>query len=550
MSSAQPELDVTDADDVRPSVLSSRRAAWLGGALRWRLTRNRLRKGGVVLFVLTLAVTGLAGLGGFAMLAGARLFDDPARRAVLLVAMTLLVLGWIFVPLVGGGADETVDPTRLALLPLRTRQLLAVIAGSAATGPASLAVLVALCGVPIGYAPGSVAGVVVVVAAVPVMFGVGLGLARLVAAALVRTQRSRKGRDLAVLVSGAAGVTLWFASQSIGPLLEQGDTDTGDAVLDVFAWMPSGWAPRGVVAASEGRVAEGAAWVLAGAVVAVVALWAWAAVTKRLLTAPERTIGARSDDSWPPLGRVANPRRATLAKEYRITTRSPGKRVQFLLGTLMGVGFAFIQATGLDATADPTVVFFGLWAALLSIGGSFNVIGFDSASLWLEVVAGGPDRHQLFARTAAWVPHLVIPPMLGVLVIATWAGEWGLVPVALALAVTIALAGLGVAAVVSSVAPVPYADNDNPFSWRQGMTGKGCITAIYAFVGLAAVAVLAAPILLPVLIGPERWWALPVAVLGMFWGAGCWSFGVRLGARRLAGRGPELLAELTSRALT
>ena len=115
----------------------------LGASLRWRLTRNRLRKGGVLLFVLAIVVAAASGIGGFALFAAALVFDDTGRRSVLLVAMTLLVLGWIFVPLAGGGADETVDPTRLALLPLRTRQLLAVIGGSAATGPASLAVFVA-----------------------------------------------------------------------------------------------------------------------------------------------------------------------------------------------------------------------------------------------------------------------------------------------------------------------------------------------------------------------------------------------------------------------
>ena len=223
--------------------------------------------------------------------------------------------------------------------------------------------------------------------------------------------------------------------------------------------------------------------------------------------------------------------------------------MQFLLGTLMGVGFALIQAINLDSTDRPNVVFLGIWASLLSIGGSFNVIGFDSPSLWLEVVAGGPGRDQLVARTAAWLPHLLVPPVLGVLIIATWTGQWDLVPLALPVAATIALTGLGAAAVVSSVAPVAYTDGDNPFSWRQGMSGKGCITAVYTLGGLAVVGLLAAPILVPVVIGHREWWAWPIAFVGPLWGAGCWMLGIRLGTRRLVGRGPELLAELSSRAL-
>lgn len=525
------------------------RAVRLGASLRWRIARNRLRKGGIALFVLVVVVAALCGLGGLVLFASARAFGPEARRAVLVVSMSVLVLGWMFVPLAGGGADETVDPTRLALLPLRTRDLLAVLGASAATGPATLAVLLALLGVPVGYADGSVAGTLVVLVSVPVMFLLGLGLARVVAAVLVRTQRSRRGRDLAVLVSGAAGVSLWLASQAIGPLLAEGDGSAGETLVEVFAWLPPGWAARGVAAASEGRPAVGAAWVLAAAVLAAVALALWARLTERLLTAPERVIGSRAADDRPALGRARTPLGACLAKEARYLLRSPGKRVQFLLGTLMGVGFALIQLLQRTGPDRPELVFLGLTAALLSIGGSFNVIGFDSPSLWLEVVTGGPGRIALFARTAGWFPHLFVPSALAVVVIAVWTGEWSRVPMALALALCLAGCGLGVAAVVSVVAPVPYTDGDNPFSWRQGMNGKGCITGLYTLGGLVGVGLLAAPVVAPVVLGSDHAWAAAVAAAGPVWGAGCWWLGVRLGSRALDGRGPELVAELTSRAL-
>ena len=527
------------------------RAAVLGMRLRWRLTRNRLRKGGVALFVVGLVGCVIVGFGGFATFAAARTLDTDGRRNLFVVALTLLTLGWTFIPLTYGGADETLDPTRLALLPLRPAQLASITAGAAACSPASFAVLVALIGIPVGVvSPHHVIGAVLVIMTVPAVFFLGLGMARLAGSLLARAQRSRKGRDLAVIVSGVAGVSLWLASQSIGPLLNQKSGHAGSTVVRVFSWFPPGWAARAVMAGSEGRDLAAAGWFLATATSAALAVYGWARVSRRMLTASERVVGVRADDGRPPLGRASGPRSAAVAKELRYLRRSPGKRVQFVLGTCMGVGFTVIQVIQLGNTHTPRVVLFGLWGVVFTLGGSFNVIGFDAGSLWLDVVTGGLGRDQLFARTFAWLPLLLLPPTASMLIVSIWTGQWRALPVALALAFTAATCGLGVAAFVSTIAPIPYTDGDNPFAWRQGAaSGKGCVTAIYTFVGLLAVALFGAPIIVPCAVSVTSWWALPLALVGMAWGCAVWSVGVRLGARRLVRRGPELLAELSARAV-
>ncbi len=90
--------------------------------LKLSLLRNGLRRGWQqviatvfgALYALPIAV--LAAVGFTAL--GRR--DDLAELAptVLLLALTVLTLGWLLVPLLAFGLDETLDPLRLRLLPL------------------------------------------------------------------------------------------------------------------------------------------------------------------------------------------------------------------------------------------------------------------------------------------------------------------------------------------------------------------------------------------------------------------------------------------------
>ncbi len=534
---------------LQPPTLGVGRAVRLGAALRWRLTVNRLRKGGTTLFVLLMVGCVLLAASGFLGFAAGRALDRDGRQALFAVGFGVLVVGWTLVPLVGGGADETVDPTRLALLPLDRRRLLAVLGGAACSGPATIAVFFALCGVALGVPASGIGGWIVTVFAVPVVFLLGLGTARLGAALLVRAQRSRRGRDVAVLVSGVAGVSVWLASQAIGPLLSESEGRAGDGIVSVFSWFPPGWVGRALLAAEDGRPLVGAGWIAAAAAFAAITLAGWAAMTDRLLQSSERAAGPQLERRGAPLGGARTPIQAALAKELRYLLRSPSRRVQAMLGLLMGIGFSIIQVMAQTDDA-PTLVLFGLWGMIIVLSAPFNLLGFDSGSLWLELVGGGPGRLQLFARSASQLPGLILPPVISIVAIAVWRAGWTLVPLALLLALTLALCALGAGAVVSVLAPVPQTDGDNPFAWRQGGSGKGCSTALTTFVGMAAVVVLAGPVVVPVLIYDDAGWAPLLAVGGVGWSALVWYFGIRWGARRLNGNEPELLAELSPRAVT
>ncbi|OSP43806.1 transporter, partial [Streptomyces sp. 13-12-16] len=102
---------------------------------------------------------------------------------VLLVAV--LGLGWAVMPLFFPGGDETLDPTRLVMLPLRPRPLVRALLVSSLVGIGPLFTLCLLTG-SVGAVAHGGAAFAVGALAVPLALLVCVALARAVAAANVR----------------------------------------------------------------------------------------------------------------------------------------------------------------------------------------------------------------------------------------------------------------------------------------------------------------------------------------------------------------------------
>ncbi|HEY2429370.1 MAG TPA: hypothetical protein VGI06_10590, partial [Acidimicrobiales bacterium] len=99
--------------------------AWILVRLKLRLLLNGLRGSGIraVGFVLGCVYALVLGAVGFTILVALR--RTPGDLAVVAEIGGLgLALGWAGLPLLGFGSDETLDPTRLALLPLDRRSLM------------------------------------------------------------------------------------------------------------------------------------------------------------------------------------------------------------------------------------------------------------------------------------------------------------------------------------------------------------------------------------------------------------------------------------------
>ena len=76
---------------------------------------------------------------------------------------------------------------------------------------------------------------------------------------------------------------------------------------------------------------------------------------------------------------------------------------------------------------------------LANIGATSNLIGFDASSLWMEVLAGGPGRVHMAARSLMALPNLLLPTWLSGLVVGVWTGQWSAVLLVSLVAVPVAL---------------------------------------------------------------------------------------------------------------
>ena len=115
------------------------------------------------------------------------------------VVFCMFGLAWLILPLVVFGLDSTLDPATLALYPLRTRPLAVGLLAASATGAWPAATLIGLLGVTIGLARG-VLGVLIALLAVLLQVLFCITLARFVTTGLAGMLRSRRGKDLAVLL--------------------------------------------------------------------------------------------------------------------------------------------------------------------------------------------------------------------------------------------------------------------------------------------------------------------------------------------------------------
>ncbi|MCG5463970.1 ABC transporter permease [Micromonospora sp. MED01] len=560
-------VDATPAAPVR--TVSARHFA----RLKLRVMGNNFRGQGwrIALFV------GGALLGLWFAASGFFLFAAPGlagngEYAVLIAAAGggLLVLGWLFLPLVFFGVDETLDPARFALLPLPRRTLVTGLFVAALISVPVLAVLIASFGLVLtswslgGWSAG-------LVAVVGVLAGLLLCVAasRAVTSAFASMLRSRRVRDL-------AAVLLAVTAALLGPLqvfglaaLREADWDRLAGVATVIGWTPLG-APWTVgIDVAQGRVWAAPVKLL----ITVVTLGALLAWWSRSIESA--MVGAASAGKAPVRrgvtgGAVAQlfPRVATwagrdqfgalVAREARYWWRDARRRANLITIAVVGIfvpvlinvtggDFAFEDGAGFTAAASdssPVVVTISmLLVGVLAAVTLANQFGFDGSAYAANVVAGVPGRVELRARMTAF--SLYVLPMLGVVAVVLSfllsRPEW----IGLTIGGLVATygAGLAVNSLISVLGAYSLPETSNPFAMNSGAgLAKGLLTLLAM---LASVVAAVPMVVAAALLGDAwLWLALPV---GAAYGLGAALLGAYLAGDVLDRRQPELLATVTPR---
>lgn len=519
--------------------------------LKLSLLRNGLRRssGRKAAYVSSLVVTLLLAAGQVAGLVLLRGHAQAETLAVLLVGV--VALGWAVLPLFFPSGDETLDPSRLVMLPLRARPLIGALLVSSLVGMGPLFTVALAVGSVVAVAHGAVAVVAGVVAA-PLSLLVCVALSRWVATANVRLLTSRKGRDLAVLSGLVIAVGIQFVNFGAQRLGQAGGLSSLEPAADVVRWLPAASAIGAVGSASDGSYGA-AAGQLAVSVLALGALlWLWHRSLEKLMSSPDGSTLAAAEPSHRrsgtersgffgllPEGRTGT----VMERSLRYVVRDPKTKAAWV--TALAIG---LIVPVLNAVQGVGSVYFACFAAGMLGMQMYNQFGQDTSAFWMvaTTLSSARDAYaELRARALALLLITLPYTVLVAVVTAAVLGDWAALPGVVGLSFALLGAMLATGALASALFPYSIPQDG---AFKNVVPGQAGLAWISILGGMLTSALLSAPVIaLTVwlhLAGHQGWlWALlPVgAVYGTFVG---W-LGIRLAAPRTAQRLPEILAAVS-----
>ncbi|MFI8963818.1 transporter [Streptomyces sp. NPDC053493] len=520
--------------------------------LKLSLLKNGLKQSGGRTAAYIASVV-LAAVFAALLLLGAVLLRGDADAATVTVLLAAVVaLSWTVMPLFVPSGDETLDPSRLVMLPLRPRPLVRALLVASLVGVGPVFTLCLTVGAALSVAQGA-AGVAFAVLAVPLVVLTCVALSRSVAAANVRLLTSRKGRDLAVLSGLVIAVGMQLVNFGAQRLTRSGaGLSSLEPAADVIGWLPPASAVSAIDAAGAGDYAVAAAKLLITAAALVGLVFWWQRSLVRLMVEPDgSTIGAAADSAAKDkassglLGRLLPGGRTgtVMERSLRYIWRDPKTKAAWVTSLAIGAIvplFNALQGTG-------TVYFACFASGMLGIQ-MYNQFGQDTSAFWMvaQTISTTADayaelRARVFALLTVTAPYTVLVTAATAAVL----GAWSRLPEALGVA--FALLGAMMATGALASANFPYSIPQDS-AYKNVAPGQGGLAWISIFGGMLASALLCAPVIALTLflhLADHRsmlWVLLPV---GALYGALIAWGGLRIAAPRLAKRLPEILAAVS-----
>ncbi|MFE9060753.1 transporter [Streptomyces violaceusniger] len=526
-------------------------------SLKLALLRNGLRQssGRRAAYITSLV---LAMLFAVLQLLGLVLLRDTNHVDALVTLLTaVLALGWAVMPLFFPGGDETLDPTRLVMLPLRPRSLITALLVSSLIGIGPLFTLTLAAGSAVAVAHGAAAAVAAAVAVVLTVL-VCVALARAVATANTRLLTSRKGRDLAVL----SGLFVAIGAQFVNLGAQQLGGKNGLAVLEpaarVLRWVPPAAAIDAVQSVTDGAYGVAAAQFALTAGALALLMWWWTGTLTHLMTTPDASTlqtaaprerrgsgAADTPDASGPFARLLPAGRTgtVLLRTLRYALRDPKTKSAWV--TSLGVGLLVPFVTAVQGNGS---IYWACWASGMLGMLMYNQFGQDSSAFWMvaQTISSRRDAY-LELRGRALALLLVAVPYVAVAVLGSAALQknWPAAPEALGIALALLGSMLATGAMTSVLAPYSIPQDSG---YKNVVPAQAGIAWLSILGGMVVGAVLCAPVLgltIWLHVSGAQGWLWVVFPLGAVYGAALAETGLRMAAPRVATRLPEILAAVS-----
>ncbi|MFI9625130.1 transporter [Streptomyces sp. NPDC052042] len=539
------------AASVRPAASGRTALVPVFVQLKLALLRNGLRQsaGRRAAYITSIV---FAALFAASQLLGLILLRGNAHVASMVVlTAVVLAVAWAVMPLFFAAGDETLDPSRLVMLPLRPRPLITALLVASLVGIGPLFTLCLTVGSVIAVAHGA-AGAVFAVVAAPLTLLVCVTLARTVATANTRLLTSRKGRDLAVLSGLVIAVGFQFVNFGMQRLGEAGGLSALAPAANVVRWLPPASAIGSVDAASRGLYGQALAQLLLSVAALVLLLWLWQRSLVKLMTAPDGSTLAAAAPTREKAGRSGSGLAALLPagrtgtvmeRSLRYVARDPKTKAAWVTALAIGLIVPVINAL----QGHGSVYFACLAAGMLGVQ-MYNQFGQDTSAFWMVALTISSTRDayvELRARALALL--LITLPYTAVvtLVTAAMVGDWVALPGALGLSFALLGGMLGTGAVASALFPYSIPQDG---AFKNVAPGQAGLAWISIFGGMISALVLGAPMVATTIwlsVTDRHEWLWPLLPAGLAYGALLVWAGLRIAAPRTAKRLPEILAAVS-----
>ncbi|HEY8589914.1 MAG TPA: transporter [Naasia sp.] len=453
----------------------------------------------------------------------------------------LAVLGWLIVPLLVRGMDQTLSVEKLRTFPIPPQRLLVALLVVGLLGVPGIVTLVAGLATTLSWLrePGALLtapfaaflGVLICVTSARAFESVG--------AALAGGRRYREVMGVLVFVPVILlGPILSVAGSSIATI-----ADDLPQIARAVSWSPFGaaWSIPGDLAL--GRPLEALAKAAIGLATLGVLVLLWRRSLAILLVSPPRSSGgsAKSKGLGPFAWFPATPTGAVAARTAVYWMRDPRYGGSLVMLPLLAVIAVFLAITGSDWLLGLLGPFFAATLAI-TLCAEVSYDGTAFASHLSSGLSGAADRAgRVLTLAIIAVPLVVVSTVVPLLAL----GRGDEILAMLGIGLGLLLTGFGVSSVASArfLMPVPAA-GESPFKSPPGSSFTSQLGMYAAWLIVFALAVPELALGIAAIATGQLWLGVATLAVGVGLGSALMVLGIRRGGALLERRGPELLASL------
>lgn len=532
--------------------------------------------GGVLLLLVALPFLGGIALG---TLAGYIALPHQEAIELLLLVLVGLYLFWSLLPLLEFSVNEGLDVTKLTLYPLtRVERMMSLLLATLLDIP-TLGIAALFAAIALGWSR-PFTTLLIAVPALLVAYVHIVGLSQLVLAAFMGLLRSRRYRDLSIIIFALFGSACSIGQQLIVRNFTK--FDSSDLALIHLAqylrFTPPGMVGWAIVLASEGAWISALGWLAASAALTIPLLWAWMALLERGLARAEsgptstrrqrqraQAIGApRSERQALAISasqaasqtqRVKRllplPVRAIFSKEMRYFWRDPQMKASmlssFFILIVLFVGPLFGTRPGNTGGQPWTVLLSCLAPLFMAMNFSLNTFGLERQALTTLFLFPVRPQYIFWGKNLAIASVALSEQVLVAAAFAFITRSWGYYIPAVVIGIAAIAVMLGCGNILSVLLPFRVSQFKMGTS-ASGSPESGCLRSLMGMFSLGVTLVVLLPVIagvvVPLIAGHPGTLTITLP-LSLLYGLVIHQGATRFIAPRLERRIPEILAQIT-----